>query len=97
MSYDLYIGDEWFNYTSNVAPMWNACYEKGIEEILGLTGGESFPVLRELREFMEDNKDELKEMEPANGWGTYEGALEFVSDLILGAIQNPNKVWDGGN
>lgn len=96
MSYDLSIGYEDFNYTYNVAPMWYACYpDKGIRTIYGLSGEEAIPVLNELRQYMEDNSEELLVMNPSNGWGSYEGAINFVSKLILASYRNKTEIWEG--
>ena len=71
MSYDMDIGNEYFNYASNVSEMWYDCYpDKGIREHYGLTGKEAVPVLRKLREHMEDNTERLREMEPDNRYGS---------------------------
>ena len=96
MSYDMNIGLKDFNYTYNVSPMWYDCYpEKGIREHYGLTGSEAVPVLRKLRDHMEVNSDRLKQMEPANHWGSFKGALEFVGKLIQASIISPDDIWEG--
>ena len=96
MSYDMAIADEDFNYTYNVSPMWYAAYpDEGIRTHYGLTGAEAIPVLRKLRDYMEDNRTDLILMNPANGWGDYDGALRFVNDLISASIRNPDDVWHG--
>ena len=42
MSYDLYIDDEDFNITYNVAGMFYSCFKKkGIRHIYGMTGEQS--------------------------------------------------------
>lgn len=96
MSYNMGIGERDFNYTYNVSGMWYDCYpEKGIREHYGLTGKEAVPVLRKLREHMEDNRERLIKMEPDNGWGNFEGALAFVGKLISASIENPDETWEG--
>lgn len=96
MSYDMQIGDEDFNYTYNVAGMWYAAIpDKGIRTHYGMTGKEALNPLREIREYMEANHIELVEMEPDNGWGSFEGALGFVNGLILASIRNPDEIWSG--
>lgn len=96
MSYSMGIGGDNFNYTYNVSGMWYACYpEKGIREHYGKTGREAVPVLIKLWEYMEDNKEELEEMDPKNGWGSYHGAKAFVVDLIAASLRNPYSIWDG--
>ena len=96
MSYDMSIGNEEFNYTYNVAPMWYAAIpDAGIRAHYGLTGRDAVPRLRHIREYMEDHRDELLEMEPENGWGSYDGALGFVNRLIAASLRHPDDVWYG--
>ncbi len=90
------IGEEEFNYTYNVSPMWYACFpENGIRQHYGKTGGEALDILRYLRGYMEDNREALMKLDPENGWGSYDGALQFVTDLINASIRNPFDVWQG--
>ncbi len=94
MSYEFEIGEESFGYTYNVAPMWYACYPlKGIRALNGFTGTKSIPLLRKLREHMEDNKEACEAVNPENGWGDYESALLFISKLIGAALRYPTEVW----
>ena len=96
MSYDMDIGNESFNYTYNVSPMWYAAKpDKGIRIHYGMTGQEALIPLREIREYMEDNKGELEKLDPENGWGDYWGALQFVNELILASLRNPSEMWEG--
>lgn len=96
MSYDINIGRESFNYTYNVSGMWYAAKpEKGIRCFYGKTGAEALQDLKEIRDYMEDHRDELLKMEPANGWGSYQGALDFVNKLIAASLSNPSAVWEG--
>lgn len=96
MSYDMSIGKSELNYTYNVAPMWYSILpEKGIRTFYGMTGKESLQVLTYLYFQMIGNADNLKKMNPENGWGSFDGALTFVNDLILAAIENPDEVWEG--
>jgi hypothetical protein len=90
------VGDEDFNYTYNVSLMWYAAApDKGIRAHYGMTGKDALRPLRRIREYMEDNRGALLKMEPSNGWGSYEGALAFVSDLINASVRNPDEVWRG--
>lgn len=96
MSYDMRIADENFNYTYNVSGMWYASEpEKGIRAIYGLDGKNAVPVLRKMREYMEDNWDAMLDMEPENGWGSAVGALDFLGKLIMASIRNPDAIWAG--
>lgn len=96
MSYDMHIGHEQFNYTWNVSPMWYKAYpEKGIRLHYGMLGKSAIQPLRTLREYMEDNRDTLVKLNPENGWGDYDGALQFVTNLINASIRNPDEIWEG--
>ena len=96
MSYDMSIGEDWFNYTYNVSKMWYDCYkDNGIREHYGLTGKQAIPVLKRLHLHMMLNNEKLRKYEPSNGWGDFDGALNFVSQLIIASINNPELVWEG--
>ncbi len=96
MSYSMSIGQEEYNYTYNVSAMWYDCYEdKGIRKHYGLTGEQAIPVLRKLHTHMMYNNKKLKKFNPSNGWGDFDGALKFVSDLIIASINNSSEVWEG--
>ena len=96
MSYDMSIGNETFNYTYNVSKMWYSCYKKkGIRKHYGLTGKQAIPVLQGLYTHMILNNEKLKEYNPVNGWGDFDGALKFVSDLMKASVNNLDEVWVG--
>lgn len=96
MSYDMSIGDEDFNYTYNVAPMWYASEpELGIRAIYGSTGREAIPILHGMRDYMEKHWVDMLAMEPDNGWGSALGAHTFLNQLILASLNNNDAVWRG--
>lgn len=96
MSYGMDIGDESFNYTYNVSKMWySALPDKGIRSHYGMTGGEAITPLLHIYTYMVQNKKDLMQYEPSNGWGSYEGALTFVHKLIQASLMNPDKIWEG--
>ena len=95
MSYDMSLGDEYFNHTYNTSKMWYAHNEKGIRLHYGMTGKEAVKPLRELRNFMEENEADLTPMNPENGWGSYQTALEFVNRMIGASMRNPDEIWEG--
>ena len=96
MSYDMSIGEEDFNFTYNVAKMWYAAIpDKGIRAFYGMTGKEAVKVQQHIFNYMVDNKEELMQYEPSNGWGSYDGALKFVAKLIVASLNNPYEIWEG--
>ena len=96
MSYDMSIGGESFNYTYNVADMWYAAIpETGIRTHYGMNGREAIKPLEKIINYMLEHEDELRKIEPDNGWGSYEGALVFVSHLIGASLRNLEETWEG--
>ena len=95
MSYDMWIGDEDFNITWNVGPMYYHVHDKGIRLHYGLTGAQALQPLRDMRYSMEEEREYLLTLEPDNGWGDYEIALQFVTDLINASVRNSDSVWNG--
>ena len=96
MSYDLSIGEEDFNITYNVGPMFYAAIpEKGIRAIYGKTGRGAVPVLRDMREYFEENKVKLEKMEPSNGWGTFDNTYKCLCKMVLASMNNLDDEWSG--
>ena len=75
------IADGWRNYTSNVSGMW-------YEALGGVTLGDLLdpeplakdlePLIRKGISEMMESPEHFRKMNPPNGWGNYEGALEFL-------------------
>jgi hypothetical protein len=96
MSYDLTLGDLEFNYTYNVSRMFYDYYVMdGIRTIRGKTGEEAHPLLTGLLKHMQAHPERMRGMEPSNGWGSYEGAMNWVSSMIDACLQYPTERWEG--
>ena len=93
MSYDIELGEFQRNYTSNVGPMFRAAMPEGIKAIHGARGSIAIMKLRRIRSCMEDSYHKMMELQPVNGWGTYEGALNLINEMILATIRNPHDNW----
>lgn len=85
------------NYTSNVSGMF---YEAGLEDgIKGLDGMSAMSVVLALDpviRYMETHPDEMRKFNAKNGWGDYEGALEFAKGIFFDCLENPKctvHVW----
>lgn len=100
MSYDIYLeidtGAEYpatvvdcGNYTSNVSGMWKKALGERLAEFDGRNAGESVPLLDAGIKAMSSSPDEYREMNPANGWGSYEGALTYLVDLRSYCAEHP--------
>ena len=87
---------EW-SCTHNVTPMWRAALPTG--ESLGAflegkTAAEALPGLRAARAAMEDSPTRFRALQPANGYGTYQGALERLREVVAAAVAHPLASWE---
>jgi hypothetical protein len=86
---DIYL---WYNhnYTYNVSSMFYKAFgEEGIKFIENKTGKECLQKLRKGLKEMQDNKKIYEALNPDNGWGNYEGAIEVIETLIKWALESP--------
>ncbi len=88
--------DDWmpindgYNYTSNVSKMFYEAFEK----IGGnwrdfhdynkehMTCKKAIPLLKKAIKELEDNPEHYKQYNPPNGWGNYEGAINFLKNIL---------------
>lgn len=95
MSYDVYLEAMrevdvfWQNYTSNCAPMWEAA---GVDlpALTGTSAADAIPCLRDAVAAMEADPERFRAMNPENGWGRYESALEFLRSIRDACVENPD-------
>lgn len=104
MSYDIYLeidtgGEspatvyEVGNYTSNVSGMWTqALNDRALYEFDGMAATEAVPLLDAGIAAMEADPAGFRELNPANGWGRYEGALDYLRRLRAGCVEHPKTV-----
>ena len=85
------------NYTSNVFSMWRMA---GVDDVLyecaGAKAGELIDRLKFGVRCMRDNIDEYRKLNPPNGWGNADGALQFLFDFTRACMRYPNAkvgVW----
>lgn len=92
MSLTIYIGGS-HNATHNLTPMWSkaGCYSvlyeshgKPAKEILS-------PLITGLTNMLK-NSEEYRKLEPSNGWGDYDGAIEFLVRVIKDCASNPDTI-----
>jgi len=86
-----------FNVTHNLTPMW---IKANIYECLYKSEGKKAKeIINQLEKGLQDIKDnynEYKKLNPSNGWGDIDGAIEFLERVIKEFKQYPNakiEVW----
>jgi hypothetical protein len=94
MSYDVSIGDESFNYTSNVSQLFYDHIPKersvgGIHELDGLTGAAAARLLGETFERISQTR--LLLWTNANGWGSAIGGILFLANIMGACVANPRS------
>lgn len=78
------------NHTYNVYPMYKKAIGGGLTEILNSKiCSEVIPILRKGVLEMTENPAMYKAMNPKNGWGSYETALEFLEKIYKECVNNP--------
>ena len=89
------VWDGW-NYTHNVNPMWWAALPSG-ESLGGFLEGktvsETLPDLRAAHAVMAEDPGRFRAMNPENGWGDYDTALEALRAVIEAADAHPLCSW----
>jgi hypothetical protein len=86
---------EVMNITYNLAPMWFLIFpeDKQMIDIDGQTGEESLRKLSYASILLKREKEFLLPLNPKNGWGSYEGLCEYITNLIDLANKNPTYIW----
>lgn len=79
--------------TYNVAGMFCLALdnEQGIRALDGKTGRELIPILERAVSHIRhpDNAAAYREMNPANGWGSHEGAAETLERILAACRKHP--------
>ena len=65
-------------------PLWRP------DEIPVKTARELIPHLREGLAKLLDNREEMQQHNPSNGWGDYDGLVKFVRDYLAACEDNPD-------
>lgn len=69
------------NYTANVSGMWAEALGYRLAELKDETAGDYVDDLIRAVADMEANPVKCEAMNPANGWGDYDGALDYLRRL----------------
>lgn len=90
-----------WNYTYNTTPMIRAAAEAaghpefdGFQRTLdGMTGAEGQRVLMAIIGEMEANPTTYRAMNPPNGWGSYDGILGVLREMVAATPEAPTHWW----
>jgi hypothetical protein len=77
-----------WNYTSNGADMWRAA-GADLNDFEGRTAGECATILRAALATLVADPLRFRPMEPANGWGSYDGLVTALGELLVRFDQAP--------
>ena len=85
---------EWANYTYNVAPMFRLAFgtEDGVRTLHGKAGAEAVPLIADALAYFTAHREELRALNPENGWGNVGGARRFLVRLLEEAQQHPKAM-----
>ena len=99
MSYDVDIGNYWWNYTSNLAEFFYKYIPDGIPGLDGLTGAQAYDLIMEsLLDVkhdvisLADKKEKIPDKyDPDNGWGSTFGAVLALVQLAYECKKRPRQ------
>ena len=78
------------NYTYNVSAMYYKAFRgDGLKTIDGMKAGDAISFLKEAIIYFIEHEDELKLLNPENGWGDYEGALRYLQNILVECKLHP--------
>lgn len=78
--------------TYNLALMFAKALGHPIRDLAGQQAAAIIPTLRDAIAAMEDRPADFKKLDPENGWGSYEGALETLRWLLAECLQHPKAM-----
>jgi hypothetical protein len=85
------------NLTYNLSPMLDAAggyWELICRQSQGKLGQDILPAVDALLAELRRDPAKYQAMNPSNGWGHYEGAVEFLTSLQFAIRQHPRAVVD---
>lgn len=81
------------NYTHNVSPMWReaGCYD-ALYNSDGKRASETLEILNEAIKKMSQDPEKYRALNPSNGWGNYDSALQFLRDWRTSVENHPDMI-----
>lgn len=80
------------NMTSNVSGMWTVALGEPMRDLSGRRLGDIAMRLRMAIGDMKGDPARFRALNPPNGWGSYESALEILETLLRWAEETPDGV-----
>lgn len=85
---------ESFYCTYNLSPMWKVVYPgECLLQIDNLTSDKALKKIIKMQSELIDHKSKFLELNPSNGFGTYDGFLNLINELIDECVKYPKAVW----
>ncbi|RKN61884.1 hypothetical protein D7231_31930 [Streptomyces klenkii] len=78
------------NYTSNVGRMWVDALGHRLADLKDRTARDCIDALTRAVAAMESDPAKYEAMNPPNGWGDYDGALNYLRRLRDACLAHPN-------
>lgn len=75
------------NYTHNVSPMYHKAMGITLSNLKNMNCGDA--ILEKGIKAMKENRKEYEKLNPKNGCGNYEGALDFLCRILEACKENP--------
>lgn len=82
------------NYTYNVSKMYNLAMDCTISDLHGLIANDVTVKLLEGINHMKQYSETYIQLNPANGYGNYEGAVKFLEKIYDACMKNPDYKID---
>lgn len=80
------------NYTYNVSDMYVKAMGKSLSDLHGKKAKDVIPLLKTGVKAMLTDPIEMKKLSPENGWGDYDGALEYLQGILKACEENPECI-----
>jgi hypothetical protein len=85
---------ESINHTSNTGKMWAIALGIPLGDLHHMECRNAADILHKGVKYMRENKEELEKLNPENGWGDYDTALEFLTEIRDMADAHPKARLD---
>lgn len=84
-----------FNLTYNLTPMLSHAGMPAWHEFMGMSASEAGPIWRKVHDQLVADPYGCRLLNPANGWGTYEQAIEVIGALARACDAYPDAKIGG--